>query len=152
VRNTRPQLHWLNLVARPDDLQSLEQANFGKFWQTVRQAPCVDLSFDFPELRDALDRLRTHNPEKGHYGGSGWANYVATYFNDVNLFLANIKRHLKPGARAVVVVGNSIIQGVEFKVDHLLAQMAERAGLYAEDIHIVRTKRVGNSTIDSAVR
>ena len=58
----------------------------------------------------------------------------------------------RTAGRAVIVVGNSIIQGMEFRVDHLIAQIAERRGLYVEDIHIVRTKRVGNSIIDSVVR
>lgn len=152
VRNTRPQLHWLELIGSPDELRSLEQASFGKFWQTVRQGPRVDLTFEFPELARTIDHLRTLNPGKGYYGGSGWANYVATYFNDSDRLLAAVKHHLKPAARAVIVVGNSVIQGIEFKVDHLLAQMAKRHGLYVEDISIVRTKRVGNSILSSSVR
>jgi hypothetical protein len=152
VRNTRPQLFWLGLVSEPADLQKLERSSFGTFWQTVRQGPRVDLAFDFPELGAAVEQLRTLNLSKGHYGGPGWANYVATYFNDSDRFLATVARQLEPGGHAVIVVGNSIIQGIEFKVDHLLAQMAERHGLIAEDIRIVRTKRVGNSIIDSAVR
>lgn len=152
VRNTRAQLHWLGLIQSIGDLQPLEKSSFGKFWQTVRQAPQISLIPDFPELARALEHLRTLSPEKGVYGGRGWANYVATYFNDTFRLLGLVQSHLKPGAHAVIVVGNSIIQGIEFKVDHLLAQMAEQRGLYAEDIQIVRTKRVGNSIIDSSVR
>lgn len=152
VRNTRPQLFWLDFVANPRDLIALERQSFGKFWQTVRQGPLVELQCDFPELARTVERLRKERPERGAYGGAGWANYVATYFNDTDRFLALAARHLRPGARAVVVVGNSIVQGIEFKVDHLLAQLAERRGLQVEDIHIVRTKRVGNSIIDSPVR
>jgi DNA modification methylase len=151
VRNTRPQLHWLELVGGAEDMRVLEQTSFGKFWQTVRQGPRIDLAFDFPELARAIDELRALNPHKGFYGGSGWANYVATYFNDTDRFLRVIKRQLKPGAHALVVVGNSIIQGMEFRVDELVAQMAVRYRLRAETC-IVRTKRVGNSIIDSSVR
>jgi hypothetical protein len=152
VRNTRPQLHWLDLLGRSDQLRVLEEDNFGKFWQTVRQGDRVDLSFDFPELAGTIDHVRTLNPHKGYYGGQGWANYVATYFNDTHRFVGLVRHHLKPGAHAVIVVGNSIIQGVEFKVDHLLAEMAERQGMSVDSIHIVRTKRVGNSIVGSSVR
>jgi hypothetical protein len=152
VRNTRPQLYWLGLVTGPDDLQRLERESFGKFWQTVRQGPRVELTCDFPELRRTLDDLRTIAVDRGPYGGAGWANYVASYFNDAVRFLELVSCQLEPGAHAVIVVGNSIIQGIEFRVDHLLAQLAERQGLYVEDISIVRTKRVGNSIIDSAFR
>ena len=152
VRNTRPQLHWLGLVGGTGDLRACEQESFGKFWQTVRQAPPIDLDFEFPELAEKIRYLRSLNTHRGHYGGPGWANYVATYFNDSNRFLHLVKHQLKPGARAIIVVGNSIIQGVEFKVEEVLAQIAEQRGLNAEGIHIVRTKRVGNSIIDSSVR
>jgi hypothetical protein len=151
VRNTRPQLHWLDLMGGAEEMRALEETSFGKFWQTVRQGPRIDLAFDFPELARAIDQLRTLNPHKGYYGGTGWANYVATYFNDVDRFLQIVQRQLKPGAHALVVVGNSIIQGMEFKVDDLMAQLAERKHLRAE-IRIVRTKRVGNSIIESSVR
>jgi hypothetical protein len=152
VRNTRPQLFWLNLVANPKELIALERQSFGKFWQTVRQGPPVELQCDFPQLSRTVEQLRQARPERGAYGGAGWANYVATYFNDTDRFLTLAARHLRPGAHAVVVVGNSIVQGIEFKVDHLLAQLAERHGLQVEDIHIVRTKRVGSSIIDSPGR
>ena len=152
VRNTRPQLHWLGLIDGSDELRECEQESFGKFWQTVRQAPPIDLDFDFPELAEKIRYLRGLNIDRGHYGGPGWANYVASYFNDSNRFLHLVKHQLKPGARAIIVVGNSIIQGLEFKVDHLLAQMAEQHRIEVEAIRIVRTKRVGNSIIDSSVR
>ena len=99
-----------------------------------------------------LGILRQTNTHKGYYGGSGWANYVASYMNDSNRFVGMLGKHLKPGGHAVIVVGNSIIQGMEFPVDRLIADMAGRHGLKAIDIHIVRTKRVGNSIIDSSVR
>ena len=152
VRNTRPQLHWLGLIDGADDLRQCEQESFGKFWQTVRQAPPIDLNFDFPALGEKTDYLRSVNVERRHYGGPGWANYVVSYFNDCNRFLHLVKHQLKPGARAIIVIGNSIIQGVEFKVDHLLAEMAEQHHLEVEGIQIVRKKRVGNSIIDSSVR
>ena len=152
VRNTRPQLHWLGLVDGADDLRQCEQESFGKFWQTVRQAPPIELGFDFPELAEKIRHLRGLNVGRGPYGGPGWANYVTSYFNDSHRFLGLVKRQLRSGGHAIIVIGNSIIQGVEFKVDHLLAEMAEQHGLEVEGIQIVRKKRVGNSIIDSSVR
>jgi hypothetical protein len=152
VRNTRPQLHWLGLLQGGNGARDLEHESYGKFWQTVRQGENIDLDFGFPELETDIQHLRSLNVDRGAYGGQGWANYVATYFNDSNRFLSLLRRHLKPGSRAVVVVGNSIIQGVEFKVDQLLGNLAERHGLWVEEIRIVRTKRVGNSIVGSSVR
>lgn len=152
VRNTRPQLHWLGLLETGDSLNQYEEQSYGKFWQTVRQAAPVRLSFDCPEIAAYVEELRSMNPERGPYGGPGWANYVATYLNDTNRFAKMLRKQLRPGGHAVVVIGNSIIQGVEFPVDRLLALMAERNELKVEEIRIVRQKRVGNSIIDSSVR
>jgi DNA modification methylase len=151
VRNTRPQLYWLGMVTDGGS-RHLEEASYGKFWQTVRQGPRIGLEFRSSELEKILEELSSKTPEKGAYGGAGWANYVATYLNDTNRFLATLRRQLRPGAAAVIVVGNSIIQGIEFKVDQLMASLGVMHGFKAEAIHIVRTKRTGNSIIDSSVR
>ena len=152
VRNTRPQLHWLGLLASGTSLHEYEQQSFGKFWQTVRQGEPILLNFDCPDLALAIEKLRATNVDRGYYGGPGWANYVATYMNDTYRFAGMLRRQLRPGGHAVIVIGNSIIQGMEFAVDKLFAQIAERQNLQVEDIRIVRKKRVGNSIIDSSVR
>ncbi len=51
-RNTRPQLYWLGYAHSPDDFKKLEDMNFGKFWQTVRDLDRLDLSFSLPDTDD----------------------------------------------------------------------------------------------------
>jgi SAM-dependent methyltransferase len=152
VRNTRPQLFWLGFVSKPGELKRLENQNFGKYWQTVRELERVPLDFDHPGLEKLLAEIRSVGVERGSYGGRGWANYAATYFNDTNCFCRVASQLLKPGARAVVVVGNSILQGVEIPIDNILADLASRHGLTVESIHVVRQKRVGASIVASSVR
>lgn len=152
VRNTRPQLFWLGFVKKPGELKRLETENFGKYWQTVRDAEKVPLDFPHADLEALLERIRKINPDRGSYGGPGWANYAASYFNDTLRFCSVASQLLKPGARAVVVVGNSILQGVEIPVDTILSDLAQRQGLSTESIHIVRAKRVGASIVSSSVR
>ena len=101
----------------------------------------------FPRL---LAGCRTR-VEKGPYGGPGWANYVTTYFNDCRRFLRVLHRVLRRGGVGVVVIGNSIIQGIEFKVDRLLGDLAERQG-FRVDVDRIRDKRVGASITQSSVR
>lgn len=154
LRNTRPQLYWLNLVSKSSDLHCVEQQTLGKFWQTVRELPEQPLEFSFPALEGILTELQGKNLDKGIYGGKGWANYMATYFNDSYRFLGVLRRLLKPGGVAVIVIGNSIVQGIEVKTDQILANLAEseKIGLVVEGLEIARTKRVGNSIINSSVR
>jgi DNA modification methylase len=153
-RNTRPHLYWLGFAQAPSDFKTLEEENYGKFWQTVRERACVDL--DFPcedaDIRDSLGLLRTKNPEKGIYGGNGWANYAASYFNDCYRFASAAKYALRRRGTALVVIGNSILQGVMIPTDKYLGSIAESVGLELVDIHIPRATRVGNSIIQSDVR
>src|SRR3990167_4640910 len=152
VRNTRPQLFWLSLISSPKELRKLEEANFGKYWQTVRDSKPLTLNFEHTELAHTLVKLRQTREEKGPYGGPGWANYVTTYFNDCSRFFSVLKRVLVRGGVGVIVIGNSIIQGHEIKTDLILADIARQSGLSLLAVQPLRTKRVGASTTSSAVR
>lgn len=153
-RNTRPHLYWLGFMERPSDFKTLEHANFGKYWQTVRDQDRIDLKFALPDsnLTQKLDLLRTQKPEKGIYGGLGWANYAAAYFNDCYKFAQGIHYALKPGGTTLVVIGNSILQGILIPTDQYFGEIAKIVGLDLIRIDIPRATRVGNSIIQSEVR
>jgi hypothetical protein len=151
-RNTRPQLHWLGFASGRGYRGAREDSSFGKFWQTVRDKDPVRLTFSLPSLQQSIDEIRGRNTEKGSYGGPGWANYVATYFNDTHRFCMVLSKLLKPHAAAVIVLGNSIIQGVEVRTDWLFGTIAELCGLTFEDTILLRKKRTGTSIIQSSVR
>lgn len=151
-RNTRPQLHWLGLASGSGYKGARETESFGKFWQTVRDSEPVPLVFEMPELSGLIEAIRRRNTDKGCYGGPGWANYVATYFNDTRRFCTVLTQLLKPQAASIIVLGNSIIQGVEIKTDYFFGKIGELAGLTFEDNHLLRKKRTGNSIIQSSVR
>ena len=152
IRNTRPQLYWLGLINGNGDLKKLEEENFGRFWQTVRGAPPVQLSIQLPKLQQVLNTIRRRNPKKGVYGGSGWANYATTYFNDCDRFFGATRRIMKLGGLVVVVIGNNIVQGIHVETDQFLAQIAELHGFKVDGMHRVRKKRTGSSIVNSSVR
>ena len=153
-RNTRPQLYWLGYANCPRDLVKYEHENFGTYWQTARYKENVKLIFKLPKsnLEEVLELLSNKNTEKGVYGGKGWANYATAYFNDCYKFSIAIKEVLKEGGTAIVVLGNSILQGIMIPTDQYLADIAESVGLDVLGIDIPRCKRVGNSIIQSNVR
>ena len=154
VRNTRPQLFWLELVSSSKELKQLETDNFGKYWQTVRQGEKIELepALKDPEIVACIEAIRKVNPERGIYGGSGWANYVTEYLNDCYRFAKGIDYCLKSGGIAAVVIGNNVIQGVEVPTDVFLGKIAEKVGLELVKIHVPREKRIGNSIIHSTAR
>jgi hypothetical protein len=151
-RNTRPQLHWLGFTSGTGYGGARETESFGKFWQTVRDSDPIRLAFDMPELSTIVDAIRSRNVDKGQYGGPGWANYVVTYFNDTHRFCKVLTQILKPKAASVIVLGNSIIQGIEVRTDHFFGKIGELVGLKFEDNHLLRNKRTGSSIIQSSVR
>lgn len=153
-RNTRPHLYWLGFCNSPKDFKQLEQRNFGTYWQTARDMDPVSLdpAIAHAEIDSLVSDLRAVNPEKGIYGGQGWANYAALYFNDCLRFAEGMKWCLRPGATALVVIGNSILQGIPVPTDRFLAEIAERAGMEAVGIYTPRDARVGNSIVNSSVR
>ena len=153
-RNTRPHLYWLGFCCSPRDLKRLEALNFGTYWQNARDRERIDLdpSIDNGEIREAIDAVRQRNPDKGVYGGNGWANYAARYFNDCARFLDGAAWCLRPGAMGLVVIGNSILQGVPIPTDRFLASIAETRGFAVAGIHVPRETRVGSSIVESSVR
>ncbi len=151
VRNSRPQLFWTGLVTSPAELKRLEQENFGKFWQTVRAEEPISLVPHLPDLEEQLAEIREINLAKGVYGGSGWANYICTYMNDLDRFCGLLVRLLRPGGTAVVVLGNSIVQGREIKVEEYLCAIAKLNGLAVVRVQKLR-ERTGSSIINSGAR
>ena len=152
ARNTRPQLYWLGLITSPAGQRPLEERNFGTFWQIARDKDCVALAFEHHGVERILAGLRKLNGEKGQYGGHGWANYAASYFNDCDRFLVALKRVLARGGTGVIVVGNSILQGVNVPVQDIIGDIARMHGLSIEGIYRLRNKRVGNSITASSAR
>ena len=152
VRNTRPQLYWLNFISSPGEQKHLETNNFGQYWQTVREADPVALVFENRDLEKILKRLRQTRIDKGAYGGPGWANYVASYFNDCCRFMSALRRVLARGGVGVVVIGNSIIQGINIRTENILGEIGVMQGLILEGVHCIREKRVGASITQSSVR
>ena len=153
-RNTRPHLYWLGFCSSPKDLKRLETLNFGTYWQNARERERVALApaIEDPEILETLAAVRAKHPEKGIYGGHGWANYAALYFNDCARFAAAMRWCLRPGATALVVIGNSILQGVPVPTDRFLAKIAATCGLEAVAVHTPRDARVGSSIVGSSVR
>lgn len=152
VRNTRPQLYWLALIEDSSQVKHLEEKNLGKFWQTVRNEMPIKPIFSNPKLTHLIHKLRNIRENRGAYGGPGWANYVTSYFNDSSRFFRTLERVMRSGGIGVIVIGNSIIQGIEFKVEEFLAELAQENGLIVDDIQQIRHKRVGASITKSSVR
>ena len=66
--------------------------------------------------------------------------------------MAVLKRVLARGGVGVVVIGNSIIQGMNIETENILGEIGAGQGLILEGVHCIREKRVGASITQSSVR
>lgn len=153
-RNTRPQMYWLEFCDSPKQLNALENLNFGTSWQVARSRQLIPLdpAIQSLEIHNTLDRIRTKNPEGNNGGSIGWANYATTYLNDCAKFMRALRWTLHPKGTALIVIGNSIIQGIPVPTDRFLAIIAEECGLEQRRIETPRQARVGDSIVNSSVR
>ena len=94
VRNTRPQLFWLSLVSSPKELRRLEEANFGKYWQTVRGAEPVDLNFDHPQLAEIPCRASRDAHGAGAIRGAWVGQLCHSLLQRLRSLLSCLKAHL----------------------------------------------------------
>ena len=88
-------------------------------------------------LKETYDRARTAIDERIRQSGR---------------FLEGAAWCLRPDATALVVIGNSILQGVPIPTDRFLAKIAESRSFEVAGIHVPRNARIGNSIINSSVR
>jgi hypothetical protein len=66
---------------------------------------------------------------------------VERYFSDATIWIANIRKYLKPGGRAVIDIGDSRFGGVHVPADLMLADIAGNLGFDLEEFRHVRPRR-----------
>lgn len=80
---------------------------------------------------------------KGSYRRDDMGSIVAKYFDDLVPVIENVYEALKPGARFVVVNGDSLIAGTYVPGDMIFARLASKIGFIVESFEVARTRRSG---------
>lgn len=122
-------LMWLGYP--PEQLTDLR----GRYIGAELQAPSLTLASKMATR--VLAQLHAKDPRR--------ASVVAYYYHDVASMLKEILRVLVPGRAAVIVVGSSVIQGVEIHVPQVVAELAESVGFKLAGVavrQIVRNARM----------
>jgi DNA modification methylase len=123
IRQTRPHLYWLDYWA-DRSRRKFEDNMMGSYWQVVRKEE-IEMTYPTETLESVTKEIREQEPEREELGGPGWARYVTRYFNDLGNGFHQQYRILKPDSRAVYVVGNSVIKGVNVPVGEIITEMVE---------------------------
>ncbi|MBM3267745.1 MAG: hypothetical protein FJZ01_08870 [Candidatus Sericytochromatia bacterium] len=98
-----------------------------------------ELVADVPAIQAIADAIAERHKDKKW----GWDYPFMTrqYFGGLHRVLAGARAWLKPGARFVLVVGESSHSGVKVPVPALLAELGERLGYVAEGVRVHRVRR-----------
>lgn len=99
------------------------------------KAACSE-AYDF--LDRAVGRLGALRVTKG--GKKSYDHLVAGYFNDMLRVLRDCCRVLRPGARAVFVLGDSAPYGVHIPTDELIGKLGVAVGFSRYTVDVLRTR------------
>ncbi|MBN1991975.1 MAG: hypothetical protein JW953_04680 [Anaerolineae bacterium] len=92
----------------------------------------------FGFLSDAVSKLSQIRLTKG--GKKSYDHLVSGYFNDMFLIISDVFRVLKPGHRAIFVLGDSAPYGVHIPTDELIGQIGVDIGFDRYTIDVLRTR------------
>lgn len=97
-----------------------------------------------------IARLHRHISETlaGRRWGWNAADMVAHYFGGMQSVLKNWYQRLSVDGRVGCVIGDSAFNGVRVRSDELIAEIAEREGFSATDIHVVRSRWHNKHSVD----
>jgi len=96
-----------------------------------------------PWLSEILPRIQENVERKGTYRRDDMHAVVHRYFADLVPVLVRVRHALRPGARFVLVVGDSLLAGTYVPGDLLLARIAERLGFEIVSVDVARVRRSG---------
>jgi len=106
----------------------------------------------FHSIQSIAQRLRERH--KGKNWGWDYSYMTTQYFGGMHRVLENVLTHLKPGARFVLIVGESAHSGIKVPVPAITGEMGEALGYALEEIRVRRVRRSsshGFSLEESAV-
>lgn len=89
-------------------------------------------------LDSAIEKLGKIRLTKG--GKKSYDLVVAGYFNDIFEVLKDCYRVLKPGKKAIFVLGDSAPYGVYLPTDELIGELGVAVGFSSYKIHVLRTR------------
>src|SRR5690606_2984215 len=73
-------------------------------------------------------------------GKKSYDHLVSGYFNDIFQVLRDVYRVLKPGRRAIFVLGDSAPYGVHIPTDELIGRLGVAVGFSGYALEILRTR------------
>lgn len=127
VHQTRPQLHFMELLGDVRQATELDLEAVGGTWgraTSILQKGLIEVPGEVRPYLSYYDELKDKNVLM--------CNYATKYFVDMWRHVKSIRRHVSRGFRGAYVVGNSRLSGVEIFTEVILGKLFEHEGFKVE--------------------
>ncbi len=140
IRELRPYMYWLGFLDEAREAGELDWQAIGGTWgiatsRLTKWKPATDVP-----LGDVLSETVSEIEEFREKNGPLLARYVHKYFHDMWLHFRSAHRVLKPGGKAIYVVGNSIFFGVHVPTEKWYADLMRQSGFEGIKIEKIRKR------------
>lgn len=140
IRELRPYMYWLGFLDEAREAGELDWRAIGGTWGiATSRLTSWQPSTDVP-LGSALSKSVSEIAGFREKNGPLLARYVHKYFYDMWQHFQAAHRVLKPGGRAIYVVGNSIFFGVHVPTEKWYAELMRHAGFEGIGIEAIRKR------------
>lgn len=146
-RNTKIELWFLGYIKEKNDLRTLRDAALTSAINDVkkRELEVESIQEASPLLKKTLDSL-----EKKQYD-TRLSLMVLSYFEEMFIVFSGLQKHLTPGAKILVDIGDSIFAGVHVATDDILIEVLHHLGYRFDEKVVLRKRRSRNKAILSQV-
>ena len=151
VRELRPYMYWLRYLTEPADAGELDWSAIGGTWGVATSRvggwePGQDLPLD-GELTATCEAIRA----SGGRNADLLARYVHKYAEDMWRHFRSAGHVLRPGGRAIYVVGNSTFFDQLVPVQDWYARLLTEAGFHDVMVRTIRKRNSNKALYEYAV-
>lgn len=151
IRELRPYMYWLGYLKEARQAGELDWKAIGGTWgvATSRLSEWKPSGDPFlpASLLDAVDRIEDAQGKNGRI----LAAYVHKYFCDMWEHFRAVSRVMKPGGKAVYIIGNSTFYGVMVAAEEVYAEMLREVGFVNVRIAPIRKRNSKKELYEFAV-
>jgi DNA modification methylase len=146
IHQTRPQLHFMEVIKSRGEATDLDVAAIGGTWGRATSMLMKDLIIPEDAFRELLPYFEELSKKS-----TLMCNYATKYFLDMDRHIASLKTVASENVRGAYVVGNSRLSGVEIHTECILARIFHRHGFRTPNIIVFRKRGGRRKLYETAV-
>lgn len=146
VHQTRPQLHFMELLNDITEATTIDMNAIGGTWgraTSILQKELILIPDDLVDVLDYYEDLKNKS--------TLMCNYATKYFLDLRTHIQQLKEIISEDFKGAYVVGNSRLSGVEIFTETILAKICQLEGFKVDKIISFRKRGGRKKLYESAV-